>query len=210
VVNGTPLVGDTEFEPGEVTTVVGKSGYDFIASAGGRPAGSAWDPIGIGAGNSFWFLPQAAAGPGGATALGLPLLGLGAEEVTLGAFDGNLMKITLVGAVMPTGGNFSMWTTDFGGNPTFAMSTYDGISAADMKLLDIGVSDHEHVNWGFTEAGLYELTFEFSALEGGILVSETATYTFAAIPEPSHYAAVLAAGTLAVFGIQRRMRLRLA
>lgn len=191
-----------EVEPGEAVIVVPNSTYAFASSNGGRPAGSAWEQIGVGAGESFWYLPQSNSGQGSAAALGAPHLGIGGEEITLGAFDGNSFTLTLTGAVMPEGGNFSLWQDDF--TPVFYMSTVDGISAADAFTLDLDNSDHVHANWGFTQAGIYELTFTVSAYVEGIEQSDTATFTFNVVPEPSTYAALAGAATLGFVLLRRR------
>lgn len=192
-----------EIAPDEAVIRVPASTYGFVADNGGRPAGSAWDDIGVAAGESYWFLPQSNSGAGGAATLGAPFLGIGGEEIEFGAFDGNLFTLTLTGASMPDGGNFSLWTDGF--TPTFYMSTVDGISAADAFVLDLDASDHDHANWGFTVAGTYELTFTVTAAIEGIEQSDTATFTFQVVPEPSTYAACAGAGALALVLLRRRL-----
>ena len=98
VVGGLALTEDTEFEPDELLIFVSDATRDYVTSLGGRPAGAAWDPIGVGAGESYWFLPESGLGAGGATALNTPFLGVGGEEITLGAFDGNVITFTLTDA----------------------------------------------------------------------------------------------------------------
>jgi surface-anchored protein len=192
-----------EYAPDAVIIRVPASTYDFVSGNGGRPSGSDWDGIGVAAGESYWFLPQSNSGAGGAAALSAPFLGIGAEEITLDVFDGNAFTLTLTGASMPDGGNFSLWTDGF--TPTFYMSTADGISAADAFVLDLDSADHAHANWGFTVAGTYELTFTVTAAIDGIEQSDTATYTFQVVPEPSAYAGLAGAGALALVLLRRRL-----
>jgi surface-anchored protein len=192
-----------EIAPDEAVIRVPASTYDFVSGNGGRPSGSDWDEIGVSAGENYWFLPQSNSGAGGAAALGAPFLGIGGEEITLGVFDDNAFTLTLTGASMPEGGNFSLWTD--GLSPTFYMSTVDGISAADAFVLDLDSSDHAHANWGFTVAGTYELTFTVTAAIEGIEQSDTATYTFQVVPEPATYAGLAGSGALALVLLRRRL-----
>lgn len=192
-----------EIAPDEAVIRVPASTCGFVSGYGGRPAGSAWDGIGVAAGESYWFLPQSNSGTGGAAALGTPFLGIGGEEITPGVFDDNAFTLTLTGAVMPVGGNFSLWTD--GLSPTFYMATVDGISAVDAFVLDLDSSDHAHANWGFTVAGTYELTFTVTAAIDGVEQSDTATYTFQVVPEPSAYAGLAGAGALALVLLRRRL-----
>ncbi len=178
VVNGSPLASLTLYEPSALVIVVGDAGRDYVASVGGRPSGSAWDPVGVSTGSPFWILPQDSDGAGGANTLGLPWFGFGGYDISLGAFDGNVLNVTLTGASRPAGSTFSMWTTGFGGSPTFHMTTTDGIGSADVKSLDLDVANHEHVNWGFSHAGTYDLQFTVSGTVGGSPVEASATYRF--------------------------------
>lgn len=203
-VNGAPLPADGEYEPDALSIVVPQSTFNFVVDNGGRAAGVDWDPIGVAAGEGYYYLPESSGGPGGATALGAPFFGIGAEEVTPGHFDNDSLTLTLTNAVMPAGGQFSMWQN--GISPTFYMSTNDGISSADaFTLTNIALSDHDHVNWGFTTAGTYVLTFEVSAMVGGIPETASADFTFF-VPEPSTYGLLAGGLTLAIVAIRRKRR----
>ncbi|MDP0501893.1 MAG: choice-of-anchor M domain-containing protein [Verrucomicrobiota bacterium JB022] len=209
VVNGSPLAEEAEFEPGDVRIVVPQSTADYITSIGGRPTGTAWDPLGANAGETFWLLPETNAGAGGAAALNAPFLGIGGEEITLGAFDDNLFTLSLVSASMPAGGDFSIYT--FAGfNPSFFMSTANGIDSSDLLTLDLDSADHIHANFAFTQPGLYSITFEIAALQGGTPVSTQATYNFAVVPEPATTAALAGAAALGFIAWRRRSRATIA
>ncbi len=44
---------ETEYAPDEAVIVVPQSSYAFVNSNGGRPSGSAWDPLGVSAGEKL-------------------------------------------------------------------------------------------------------------------------------------------------------------
>ena len=198
VVDGTPLDADGEYGPDEITIVVPYTTYEHVVDVGGRDPAAAYDPIGVNAGEGYWFLPATDSGPGGADALGTPFLGLGAEELDPLDWVGQL-TLSLVSVSGP--GYFSMWVGGF--VPTFFMSNLDGISGADQFLLDAG--GHEHVNFSFSQAGTYQITLSASgthAIDGE--VNDTATYTFevqgqgdpSSVPEPSTAGLLVMSGLL--------------
>lgn len=162
-----------------------------------RDSDSKWDPIGVAAGETFYFLPQSATESDG---FGAPFAGIGTEE--LAASDWSTpVSITLTGMTGP--GHFALAKVALG-NPTFHMSSSDGgITAADTWSQPAGDGNHEHFNWYFTELGDYTLTFDFEAthVTDGVQTA-TATYSFSVVPEPS--AALL--GLLGIFGVMRRVR----
>ena len=167
-----------------------------------RPSGTVWDAIGVAAGENYYFLPASGAGAGGAGALAAPYLGIGAEEVSTGHFDGDTLTLTLTGASMPGTATFSLWENGMT-DPTFYMTTADGISSADS--ITVAVGSHAHYNWGFSEAGTYELEFTVSGYVDGTLTTDTATYTFTAVPEPATTAAI---GGSAILALVLLLRLR--
>jgi surface-anchored protein len=188
VVDGSPLGADTEFEVGELTV------QTYLTTT--RLAGSAWDPVGVGSGQSFWTLTET-------ETAGHPFVGIGAEELNPADWDGPI-TITLTGATgsgILAGGKFSLWQGSL--TPNFFMSTNDGISGADVFSMDLNEGDHAHFGWGFTEQGIYDLTFEIAGTHVGDGVkSATATYSFSVIPEPS--SALL--GAFGALALLRRRR----
>lgn len=189
VVDGSPLAADEEYAPGDLTV------QTFLTTT--RLAGAAWDPVGVASGEMFWFLPEA-------ELAGHPFVGIGAEELVPAEWTSPI-TITLTaasGSGITAGGKFSLWQGAV--TPNFFMSTNDGISAADVFSMDLGLGDHAHFGWGFTEEGIYDLTFEIAGthVDDGFK-SATATYRFSVIPEPS--SAVLGAiGALALLRRRRR------
>jgi surface-anchored protein len=171
VVDGVTLLADTEYELGELSLQV-------VGSVT-RPAGAEWSAVGVGSGVSFWALPET-------STPGQPFAGIGAEELTPSDWISPI-RITLTGMSAPAGAHFSLLQTDGFGDPTFFMSSFaGGITAGDFYSMDLSIEDHAHFLWGFTELGVYDLTFEISgehAVDG--LKSASATYRFNVVPEPS-------------------------
>ncbi len=93
------------------------------------------------------------------------------------AFQG----LTYLGNGIPT---FSMWQTDFSGNPTVWFSTTDA-TTPDVFLMVAG--SHTHANWGFGAEGIYRIRLSASAYTGPGATNPTgpsapATLTFAVGP----------------------------
>lgn len=175
VVDGVPRL-DEEFEAGDLDVRVPRSTYLDVLSKGGRPAGSAWDPMGVAAGESYWVLPQSGTL---ADSLGVPFLGIGTEDLAPGDW-GTPITLTLTGFSGP--GTFSMWQD--GITPNFFMTTLDGVSGADAYAQAAGA--HGHVNWGFSLDGTYQLTLQASGTHSaaGAMTGEQ-TFAFVVVPEPN-------------------------
>lgn len=175
IIDGSAITADEELAPDAATTLVPNS------TLFSRPAGEAWDLIGNNAGDDTWALAESEST---AEVQGAPFLGIGAEHMHLGAFVDNEITLTLTGVSGP--GNFSLYTVTFG-SPTFAMSSFDGISSADRIILDLDIEGHAHFNFGFSEAGLYQVSFEVSATDTTTqqLVTDAGTFTFNVVPEPA-------------------------
>jgi surface-anchored protein len=117
----------------------------------------------------FWILPQNA-GTGA-----LPL-GFAAERADTGrlcpwnpqdhrGFDSvdRWFEVRLTDIGGPEGSDFSVWQADGIHPPVVFMSTHeDGIAADDVFYISAG--SHVHVNWGFTQPGLYAVSFRISTV----------------------------------------------
>jgi surface-anchored protein len=142
-------------------------------------------PTGLVAGQpgSIWILPQVQnelyPWPG------LSLGGIGGTGT--GTFR-------LLSASMPAGGNFSLWTWGTFAPPNFWMTTADGINpivgpGSDTVTQSIG--SHSHFNFGFTAAGIYDITMDVIGTRNGIdFISAPGTFRFSvgdstAVPEPT-------------------------
>jgi len=161
------------------------------------PTGAQWSFLGA-AGSSAWILPQT-------HNENLLFLGLGTEELATGIFTSDQVTLSLKSVEGP--GAFVMYQTDMFGTPSVFMSSSDGITGADSIVLSAGA--HRHVNWAFTEPGVYEIAFEASGTlaEGNAFTSSgNVTYTFevTTVPEPGSLALV----SLGLVGILWRNRTR--
>ena len=197
VVDGAPLGADAEYAPNEILA--------FIPSGKGaaRAAGSAWDFIGVSAGQTVWTFPETEDPT-------LPFIGFGAEELVPADWTTSF-TITLTGlsgSGVLAGGSFSAYTIDSFDNPDLiAISSSDGISGADFITLAAG--GHAHYNLSFTKEGIYEATFLIEgvhAVDGAKSASATYTFGVAAIPEPSSAAALAGIGALGLVALRRRRR----
>jgi surface-anchored protein len=132
--------------------------------------------------------------------LGMPFIGFSAEELTA-PFTGTV-TFTMTGfSYTGSGtGNFYM----FEDADMFFDSTAGPGSYGSFGVL---VGQHSHGEFGFSDAGLYQITLEVSADNGASITSAPATFTFDVVPEPSTYALLgLGAGALALLRWRKRSR----
>lgn len=131
------------------------------------PAGFAF--IGAKPGRPFWILPQNA----GTTALALGFAAERADTAHLcrwnprdnrgAANDDQWFEVRLVNMHGPADANFALWQADGIHPPVVFMSTHDwGIT--DKNVFYISAGSHVHLNWGFTQPGLYALDFRISTV----------------------------------------------
>ena len=105
------------------------------------------------------------------------------------------------------GAEFSLWQTSGGGTPPKVwMSTADGGITSD-DVFYVLEGGHAHANWGFSEAGYYQIDFRFSGVLSGTMETvqtPVKTWHFGvehqpeAIPEPSAFALLALAGAAAM------------
>lgn len=176
VVDGVTLGADAEYETGDL--------YVYVPNPSiSRPGSSAFDPIGITAGQPLWLIP-AVQDPD------KPFFGVGAEELTAAEWTGNIqLKLTAIsGSGADAGGEISLWNNDTFGSPNFYWSSVDGLSIAD--TLSVIPGSHAHYNIAFTQPGIYDVTVEATGtnVDDGLIFG-TATYQFAVaatpVPEPT-------------------------
>jgi surface-anchored protein len=129
-------------------------------------------------------------------------LGIASEELDPG--DWSSLRLSLVQFSGPTGGQFSLWQADLFGNPDVKMTTSDGLGAGDSMLLTPGA--HDHFNYGFTQPGVYDLTFQWKGVhksEGAVAANGTYSFGVTAVPEPGTNA-LLALGLVGLACWKRR------
>lgn len=187
VVDGSPLTVDEEYEPG-----------DLIArTSATRPSPNGLSSIiGVADGTSIF-----AAG----SSTYQPNLGFAVEELSPADWAGNI-TIKLTGWSLPSStANFALYTTNLAGTTvvdrifsTFAPGATDASNSFTMTP-----GDHLHFQWGFTELGDYNFTFEWSGthVTDG-LITTSASYTLSVVPEPSTWA-LLAIGLGVLLGAGR-------
>lgn len=202
VINGSPLGGDGgEYDIGDATTYVAPDTKLFINI---NP--SVNNMLGLGAsGGDLWYLPQTQ-NPA------LPFLGLATEDLDAGDWNGGI-TFTLNSVTGP--GQFSLWSNGTFGEFNFEFSTQNpGGTVGGDNAVTLPIGTHSHYNWGFTAAGIYEVSITVSGNHKDFgLVSDTQTVTFGVettpVPEPATYGAAVGLALLG-FLIARRRKLAAA
>lgn len=165
-----------------------------------RPAGSAFDFVGVGAGQTYYRLPQSqnpnllylGVSGNGVSSSSIDTYNAAAESG--GRVSGNAAWVRLSlesvtgagGASAP--GFFSAWQSGDTGPNAFMSSFSGGITPDDSLWVVAG--GHSHFNWGFSAPGTYEVTFRPSVHRSGATVTSADPFTIlfnvtsAAIPEP--------------------------
>ena len=168
-------VADIEYAPNEALLTIGKEG---LVSRTGVYANSAYDFLGVPNGVSFFVLPET-------EKPNLLYLGVGAEELADDLFKDNMVSFRLASVTGP--GHFSMWQD--GNTPTtpiVKMASVDGIDADD--AFSVAAGSHQHVNFAFSRAGTYLVSFFVDAFDHLLTEvekdSEMVTYYFQ-VREPS-------------------------
>lgn len=165
IVNGSAVAADVYLNPVTTNIVVPS------ASAKPRPAGAAYDFIGVAAGARHWRLPQTGIN---AALERAPFFGISTETIQGGTFVGNVVNVSLLSIVSgPVGGHFSLYQD----GPTRLMDTIDGALVNDSFAMPL--FGHDHFNWTFTQSGFYQIAFRVSgthAVDG--YKQADATFTF--------------------------------
>jgi surface-anchored protein len=153
-----------------------------------RPEGAVWDATGVEESTRFWVLPQSQKAG---------ILWLGTRSLidtnafrplppapVFGSGQLSLRLLAAEGSGVEAGGEFSLFSTDAFGFPTFAWATADEIDEGDL-IAPINVDSHTHYNWAFTEPGDYVLTIEVTGYtrEEGTELKAQETIHFQVIPQ---------------------------
>lgn len=166
-----------EYHPDEITILI----PDHALTV--RQDGPQWAFTGNAAGQALWVLPQTHSHSHTEDHHDheVPFLGIGAEELPTGLFQGDQVTMTLLSVSGP--GDFSLWTADAFGLPTAYMSSFDPASATALAL---AAGLHGHYNWGFTAPGTYQVELLITGtLLDGQTASGSGVYTFQVVPEPA-------------------------
>jgi len=196
VVDGSPLVADQEYDAAGLTINVP------LLTKISAPANAALSAgTGAATGEDLWILPQN--NPGSDP---IPFLGLATEELVPGDWSTDI-TFTLGAVSSPSGsGEFSVWQPDGIGGFNFFFATADqSLTVNGDDTLDLGAGVHDHFNYGFTEAGSWtvELTASGTHIMLGAL-SDTQTFSFNVVPEPSAFPAIAGLFVLALVVLRRR------
>lgn len=148
--------------------------------------------LGADSGASVWVLPEV-------NDPALPFAGLATEE--LSAAEWGDLSFALGTVASPSGsGHFALWQSGSFGELLLRMSTAD----PGPDTLDLLPGSHAHYNWGFTEAGIWEIEFIVSGthVTDGFK-STSGTLVFEVVPEPS---SLLLCGLGGMLAFTRRRR----
>ena len=129
---------------------------------------------------------------------GMPFIGFSAEELAP-PFTGPV-TFTMTGfSYTGSGtGNFYM----FEGEDIFFNST---AGPGSFGSFSVNVGQHGHGEFGFSDAGFYEITLVANGNNGAPVSGDPATFAFDVVPEPSTYALLgLGAGALALLRWRKR------
>ena len=128
------------------------------------------------AGAPIWILPQSQNSA-------LPFLGVSAEDIPLGVFDG-AVDLELRSVEGP--GNFFVWAVSGPGQPPIVKMIYtNGVVNQTFNKTSPLVGSHEHCNWGFSTNGHYNITFRCVgrlAADSSTLVGKDVTWSFLILP----------------------------
>jgi surface-anchored protein len=178
---------EAEYEPGEVTFVVGDAAKTLSPGGLFAPAlGSAGSPI--------WVLPTSP-NPD------LPFIGFGTEELSPADWLGNI-TLTLAGFSGP--GNMAIWNIGSFGDANIVVDSTRGTGPLNSMLLLPGT--HTHYNIGFTQPGRYEVSFDAVGTHTPTQLAAmgSGTYRFEVVPEPSTYALMGLGAAVVLWSVRRR------
>ncbi len=190
ILNGSPLAGEIEFEPGEA--------YVRVSNDALRSATAPAPQLGLATGDPVWLLPQNEVS-------GLPFLGIASEELAGLGFSSATLSLTSFSG--PALGQFALWQPDGFGGTDVLWQTNNGFDGTD--LLNMNIGGHAHFFYGFTQQGVYDLELTAVAnLTGGGSLTDVGTFRFVvgsatAVPEPG---SMVALGVITVGAVVVRRR----
>jgi len=197
VVDGTTLSADEEYDAGGLTINVPlltklSAGNNSTYNAG----------TGVVSGGDIWILPISDPAPEL-----IPFVGIGVEELIAADWSTDI-TFSLGSVTSPSGtGDFALYKGD--GSVTafdFIFSTANG-APSDSLTLSPGDGGHDHGNWSFSEAGAWTVEMTAAGIHNTLgSMSDTQTFQFNVVPEPSAYAALLGMAALGMCVMRRSGR----
>ncbi len=191
ILNGLPAtVANEELAPSEA--------YVRVSDANLFTLPTAVDFLGAAAGDQVWILPSV-------STAGVPYLGIATEELDPMQFTSAGFRLLSMSG--PVGGEIAFFQTSLGGASVF-MRSNDGINPA-FDVIPSLVGAHDHYNFAFTKAGVYDLNIEGFAAGPGISLTDSGTFRFVvgtttAVPEPSSLALLATFGLGLVSKVRRK------
>jgi surface-anchored protein len=169
----TALGADTEalHDPATICIVVDGSSHALMEAAGGRPAGVAFDGIGVAAGEPYWFLSQTPLDDE-------PWFGLSTEGVAPGTTADGTVRWQV--SVQGPGDVAAFFDPD--GNGTTLQYLFS--STLGLEAFVRNESIHEHMSWSFTDAGDYRVhvSVDSTRADDGRAIAAAATFRFVVLP----------------------------
>ena len=130
--------------------------------------------------------------------MGMPFIGFSAEELVAPFAGPVTFTMTGFSYTGSSTGNFYM----FEGEDIFFNST---AGPGNFGSFLVNVGQHGHGEFGFSDAGFYEITLVASGNNGSPVSGDPATFAFDVVPEPSTYALLgLGAGVLSLMFWRKR------
>lgn len=155
IVNGSPVVDESEYEPGEITIVVPNTSTTTFNS------------------QTYYWLPQDETD---AANNGAPFAGIGLEELSAGDWVGGTLTLTLLSITGP--GDIVLWQDGFPAADIF----FD--SAGDIRNFEAGSHTHLNWGFSAVGSYQLEFGISGEHVVDG-LQSASGVYNFEVIPEPS-------------------------
>lgn len=190
IVDGNPLLADDEYAPNGLLAQT--------SSMRTSPTGLS-SILGVADGSSIFAMGSSTYQPN---------LGFAVEELIPSEWSGDI-TVSLLSWTQPPGSQFALYTTNLAGTTVVdkLFSTFSPSATDFANSFTMTPGDHAHFQWGFTQPGTYELTFQWSGthiVDGLITTSDT--YSVQVIPEPSTVVlGLLGLGTLA-WAVRKRRK----
>ncbi|KAA1261221.1 hypothetical protein LF1_37670 [Rubripirellula obstinata] len=154
--------------------------------------------LGLESNQPLWMLPRS-------QDAGVPFLGIASHNFGSSGFASLTLSMTDVDGP----GNFALWQVNNGALDVFWQTAVVPGQPPNDNMLNVGLTGHDHYQFGFTQEGVYDIQLTASGFQNGNLVeSDPTTFRFVvgdltAIPEPSSLA-LISFGALGWYARRRR------